>query len=221
MTGGEIRIVTVDDHMLVHEAVSALLGDSLDVTLAGTATTGAQALRLVRDLKPDIAVVDISLSDMNGLVLAQRIVSENPAVRVVVLSMHEGLAYVRRALDVGAKAYVSKRSPGERLLQAIRAAAEGGVYIDPALVPRLLGGKRASVTSFSADALGPKLTERETDVVRLIALGNTAKEISGQLGVTVKSVETYKSRACQKLNMKTRTQLVRYAATRGWFADIE
>jgi DNA-binding NarL/FixJ family response regulator len=222
MTEGNIRVVVVDDHMLVHEAVGSLMRDRDDMVLVGSAITGVQATRLVGDLKPDVVVIDIALLDMNGLVLAQRITTENPAVNVVVLSMHEDRAYVRRALGVGVKAYVSKRSRGAHLLQAISVAAEGGVYIDPTIVPRLLGEKGASASGrvFCADDLGSNLTERESEVVRLVALGNTAKEIAGQLDVTVKSVETYKARACEKLNMKTRSQLVRFAAIQGWLTEV-
>ena len=205
--------------MLVHEAIFSLIEDRDDMVVVGSATTGTQAARLVDELKPDVVVIDISLSDMSGLVLAQRLVTENPAINVVVLSMHEDSSYVRRALAVGAKAYVSKRSHGDHLLQAIGAVAGGGVYIDSAVAPRLLGGDGKSKGDFCADAPGSNLTEREADVVRLIALGYTAKEIAGQLDVNIKSVETYKARACEKLNMKTRPQLVRYAAIQGWLTQ--
>lgn len=216
-----IRVVAVDDHALVHDAISLLISGTDDIELIGSETTGTRGLRLVSELKPDVAVIDVSLSDINGLVLAQRIIADSPAVNVVILSMHEDRAYVRRALEVGAKAYVSKRSHGDHLLQAIRAVAEGGVYIDPAVARvLLLGGNGKSGSGFCGNVPGSNLTERETDVVRLIALGHTAKEIAGRLGVTAKSVETYKARACEKLNMKSRTQLVQYAAAQGWLMEL-
>jgi DNA-binding NarL/FixJ family response regulator len=215
-----IKVLVIDDHMLVHEALRSLLEDKDDMTLLGSATTGLQGARLIRELKPDVAVIDISLSDMNGLVLAQRTLAENPSTNVVILSMHEERTFVRRALEVGAKAYVSKRSPGDHILQAIAAAAEGGIYIDPNVMPRFLREKTASRGGKSDHPLGSDLTERESEVIRLIALGHTAKEIAGRIDVTIKSVETYKARACEKLNMKTRSQLVRFAATQGWLAEV-
>lgn len=218
MVDQTIKVLTVDDHVLIHEAIGALIDATDGLKHVGSATTGARGARLVRELQPDVVVVDVSLSDMNGLMLAQRVLAEVPGLSVIVLSMHEDRAYVQRALEIGAKAYVSKRSEGSHLIQAIRAAAQGGVYIDPAVAQQLLNGN--SKQPFSLHATGSNLTDREANVVRLIALGYTAKEIAGQLGVTVKSVETYKARACEKLDMKTRTQLVRYAATQGWLAPL-
>lgn len=220
MAGKNIKVVTIDDHVIVQEAISSLIDGRDDMELVGSETTGSRGLCLVSEMKPDVAVIDISLPDMNGLILAQRIISENPTVNVVVLSMHDERSYVQRALELGVKAYISKRSQGEHLLQAISSAAEGGVYIDPAVAARLRGGNGKSVGVLGADGCGPNLTDREADVVRLIALGYTAKEIAAQLGVTAKSVETYKARACEKLDMKTRKQLVRYAATQGWLAQL-
>jgi DNA-binding NarL/FixJ family response regulator len=215
-----IRVAIVDDHALVHEAIGSLIEDTEDLVLVGSAPTAARGVQLIRAVKPNVAVIDISLPDMNGLLLAQKLVREFPAVNIVVLSMYEDLGYVRQALDAGAKAYVSKRSQTTHLLQAIHAAAGGGIYIDPAVAPRLLAGQGKSGDVFGAEPLGTNLTERELGVVRLIALGHTAKEVAGQLGVTVKSVETYKARACEKLHVKTRSQLVRYAAIQGWLTQV-
>ncbi|MGH7094377.1 MAG: response regulator [Stellaceae bacterium] len=216
-----IRVVAIDDHGLVHEAVRALIEGREDMLLVGMETNGARGLKLATELSPDITVIDLALGDMSGLQVAQRLAKEVPLTAVVVLTMHEERAYVRKALEAGAKAYVSKRSHGDHLLQAIRAASEGGVYIDPTIAAQLLVARvGAAATGDPAEAGGAPLTEREADVVRLIALGYTAKEIAGHLGVTAKSVETYKARACEKLDMKSRTQLVRYAASQGWISPV-
>jgi DNA-binding NarL/FixJ family response regulator len=224
MTAGKspIRVVTIDDHALVHEAVRALLDGRDDMVLVGSETNGSRGLKLACELSPDVAVIDIALGDLSGLTVAERLAKETPLTAIVVLTMHEERFYVRKALEAGAKGYVSKRSSGDRLVEALRAAAEGGVYIDPAIAAQLLAvrGSGAAITSEVLEASRAELTEREADVVRLIALGYTAKEIAGHLGVTAKSVETYKARACEKLNMKTRAQLVRYAASQGWLSQV-
>jgi DNA-binding NarL/FixJ family response regulator len=216
-----IRVISIDDHALVHEAIRSLIEGRDDIILIGSETNGARGLKAVTEMSPDVVIVDISLADMNGLALAQRIVREMPLTNIVILSMHEERVYVQKALETGAKAYVSKRSHGDHVLQAIRAAAEGGVYIDPAIAGRLLAS-RGTTAAFAGEGPGAgraALTEREADVVRMVALGYTAKEIAGHLGITAKSVETYKARACEKLEMKTRTQLVRFAAAQGWLTQ--
>jgi DNA-binding NarL/FixJ family response regulator len=222
MTQSKIKVVAIDDHALVHDAISSLTEDRDDVMLVASEASGARGLRAIGELTPDVAVIDISLADMSGLALVERIAKENPSTGVVVFSMYEDRAYVQRAFAAGARAYVSKRSHLEYLLQAIFAAAGGGVYVDPAIAPRLLGpsgSKELSSNILVGKYPACQLTQREEDVVRLTALGFTAKEIAGQLGITGKSVETYKARACEKLDMKTRTQLVRYAAAQGWLAQ--
>lgn len=216
-----IRVVAIDDHALVHDAIRAVFDGREDLVLVGTETNGSRGLKLASELSPDIAIIDLALSDMNGLVVAERLAKESPLTAIIVLTMHEERFYVRKALEAGAKGYVSKRSPGERLVEAIRAAEAGGVYIDPAIAAQLLMVRGAATTTGAIlEASRAELTEREADVVRLIALGYTAKEIAGHLGVTAKSVETYKARACEKLNMKTRAQLVRYAASQGWLSQV-
>ena len=219
----QIKVVVIDDHALVHDAISSLIDGRDDMILIAAETSATRGLRIIADAKPDVAVVDISLGDMNGLLLAERIANEVPQTNVVMLTMHDDRLYVQRALEVGAKGYVSKRSHGEYLLQAIVAAAAGGVYIDPAVAQRVLGCTARGASSkrgLTVDGSGSKLTEREESVVRLVSLGYTAKEIAGQLGVTMKSVETYKARACEKLGFKSRMQLVRYAATQGWLTGL-
>jgi DNA-binding NarL/FixJ family response regulator len=151
--------------------------------------------------------------------VAERLVKEAPFTAIIILTMHEERFYVKKALEVGAKGYISKRSHGDRLVEAIRAAAEGGVYIDPAIAAQLLvQNSSGSKTGTALEGSRTELTEREADVVRFIALGYTAKEIAGRMGVTAKSVETYKARACGKLSTKSRAQLVSYAASQGWLS---
>jgi DNA-binding NarL/FixJ family response regulator len=214
-----IRVVAVVDHVLLHEAIKALIDRKDRMILVSAESTGVGGLRLIGETRPDVAIVDIELSDMNGLVLAEQIIKEYPNTHVLILTGHEDRAYAQRALQIGVKAYISKRSHVDHLMQGVEVAADGGLYIDPMVKEKLLDGSNAK--SF-ADVLvgtsgsGVQLTEREEDVVRLVALGYSAKEIAGLLDVSNKSVETYRARASEKLGLRSRAQLVRYAVARGW-----
>jgi DNA-binding NarL/FixJ family response regulator len=214
--GRRITVVLVDGHRLIHYAFRFLLGETDDLIFAGSAITREEGLKLARETVPDVAVIEISQAIMDGLLLVQQITREVPSTNIVALSAQDERHVVQKAFDVGAKAYVSKRSHGECLLQAIRAAAEGGLYIDPVIAPAMLPRRGAAISS-SAGA-GPTLTAREVEVVRLIAQGYIAKEIAGMLGIGDKSVATYKARACQKLGLTRRLELVRYAEAAGWLA---
>jgi len=223
MNAKRIKVVVIDQHAIVLEAIAAAIGAQDDMTLVAAETSAGVGLSAIASAEPDVAVIAVQLSDMNGLVLAERVISDHPAIQVVILSTHEDRALVQQALKVGVKAYVSKRSPVAHLLQAIAAAAEGALYVDPLIGSKMLGslsGDCSSSKPFDIANSCPRLTKREADAVRLAALGYTAKEIAGQLGISVKSVETVKSRACEKLDLRTRPQLVRYAAAQGWLLQL-
>jgi DNA-binding NarL/FixJ family response regulator len=171
-------------------------------------------LKIIRELCPDIAVLDISMPELNGIVLSRRLAEEMPALRVLVLTLHEDRAYLNQALEAGVRGYVLKRSAVENLVQAIRAVMVGGLYVDPAIVGRASDGKRAKTPANKGAR--PALTDREADVLKMAAAGFTNKEIASRLDVGVKSVETYKARGFEKLGLKTRAELVRYGSAQGW-----
>jgi DNA-binding NarL/FixJ family response regulator len=209
-------VILVDGHRLIHYAFRFLLGETDELMFAGSAITREEGLKLARETVPDVAVIEISQAITDGLLLMQQITREVPSTNIVALSANEERHVVQKAFDFGAKAYVSKRSHGDRLLQAIRAAAEGGLYIDPVTTPAMLT-RRGTAIPANAGA-GPALTARELEVVRFIAQGYIAKEIAGMLGIADKSVATYKARACKKLGLTRRPELVRYAEAAGWLA---
>jgi DNA-binding NarL/FixJ family response regulator len=215
---GKTRIILADDHPIVLNGLRTLLQAEENLDLIGEASSGAAALNLVRETRPDVAVIDISMPELNGILLTRRLVDEMPLVRVLVLTLHEDLAFVRQALQAGVRGYVLKRSAAELLIQAIHTVVVGGVYLDPAIANRMFGAttKRWQRSS----AVRPDLTAREIDVLKLIALGFTNKEIARQLDVGVKSVETYKARGAAKLGLKTRAELIRYASGQGWLAEV-
>jgi DNA-binding NarL/FixJ family response regulator len=212
----KVRIVLADDHPIVLDGLRNLVRAEADFELVGEATGGLAALKIVREQKPDVAVLDISMPELNGIVLCRRLIGEMPELRVVVLTLHEDRAYLNQALEAGARAYILKRSAIENLVHGIRTVMVGGTYIDPAIAGRLLEGKRTYAKPTSNGRTLPALTDRETEVLKMAALGFTNKEIASRLDVGVKSVETYKARGLEKLGLKTRAELVRYASAEGW-----
>jgi DNA-binding NarL/FixJ family response regulator len=212
----KIRIVLADDHPIVLDGLRNLIGAEADFELVGQAASGLAALKMIREKKPDVAVLDISMPELNGIVLSRRLAAEMPDLRVLVLTLHEDRAYLNQALEAGVRGYILKRSAVENLVQAIRAVMVGGLYVDPAIVGRVLEGQRASARPSAGKGAAPALTEREADVLKLAALGFTNKEIASRLDVGVKSIETYKARGLEKLGLKSRAELVRYASGQGW-----
>jgi len=217
---GKTRIILSDDHPIVLAGLRNLIEAADDLELVGEATDGLAAFRLIREVQPDIAVVDISMPALNGIRLARRVAEEVPSVRVMMLTLHEDRAYLKQALEAGVRGYVLKRSAAENLIHAIRAVVVGGLYVDPAIVDRMFDGQCNRAARPGADTELPQLTARETEVLRLSAVGFSNKEIAQQVDVGVKSIETYKARGLEKLGLKTRAELVRYAAAQGWLADI-
>ncbi|MGA2942338.1 MAG: response regulator transcription factor [Xanthobacteraceae bacterium] len=210
------RIVLADDHPIVLDGLRNLVRAEDDFELVGEAVSGFSALKLIREKRPDVAVLDISMPELNGIVLSRRLAGEMPDIRLLILTLHEDRAYLNQALEAGVRGYVLKRSAVENLVQAIRAVMVGGLYIDPAIVRRVFDGNKSSKKLAAKKGVFPALTDREADVLKMAALGFTNKEIASRLDVGVKSVETYKARGLEKVGLKTRAELVRYASGQGW-----
>ena len=213
---GKIRIVLADDHPIVLDGLRNLIRAERDFELVGEAASGLSALKIIREQRPDVAVLDISMPELNGIVLSRRLAGEMPALRLLILTLHEDRAYLNQALEAGVRGYVLKRSAVENLVQAIRAVLVGGLYIDPAIVGRVFESKQINKRLAARKGVAPALTDREADVLKMAALGFTNKEIASRLDVGVKSIETYKARGLEKLGLKTRAELVRYASGQGW-----
>jgi DNA-binding NarL/FixJ family response regulator len=210
------RIVLADDHPIVLDGLRNLIRAEPDFELVGEAASGLSALKIVREQRPDVAVLDISMPELNGIVLSRRLAGEMPGLRLLVLTLHEDRAYLNQALEAGVRGYVLKRSAVENLVQAIRAVMVGGLYIDPAIVGRVFESNQINKRLAARKGVAPALTDREADVLKMAALGFTNKEIASRLDVGVKSIETYKARGLEKLGLKTRAELVRYASGQGW-----
>lgn len=208
-----IRVALADDHPVVLAGIKALLQAAPEIDLVGEATSGTAALEMIRACVPDVAVLDLSMPGLTGLDLARRLASEYPTVRIIALTVHEDRAYVQPLLKAGARGYLLKRSAAEDLVRAVRAVAEGGMVLDPAVADKAFDQRSEFV---KANAPTPDLSPRETDVLRFTALGLGNKEIAARLEVSVKTVETYKARASEKLGLHSRAAIVRYGATQGW-----
>jgi DNA-binding NarL/FixJ family response regulator len=211
------RVVLADDHPITLVGLRMLIEADEDFELVGEATSGPQALDAIIATKPDVAVLDISLPQLNGIALARRLAQECPSVGLVALTSHEDRSYLDQALEAGVRGYVLKKSAAACLLHAIRGVLVGGLYIDPAVAGERFGAPRRPNGAATGTA---RLTERESDVLKFVARGLTNKEIAARLDVSPKSVETYRARGAAKIGVKSRSDIVRYASLRGWLADV-
>ena len=200
-----ITIVLADDHAVVRSGLRALLEKEDDLEVVAESGDVEAARRSVLGYKPTVLVLDLNMPGGSSLEAIPRIAEQSPGTSVVVLTMQEDPAFAREALQAGARGYVPKHAAGEELVQAIRAAAGGGTWLNPDLGARLVAAPDASANRLV------ELSERETEVLRLIALGHTNNEIAKQLYLSVRTVETHRAHIQQKLGRSTRAELVRYA----------
>jgi DNA-binding NarL/FixJ family response regulator len=214
-----IRLLLVDDHPVMRAGLRLLLGLEKELLVVGEASNGVQAIRLAREMRPAVVIMDVSLPELGGAEATKQITSEFPETRVLILSAHEEASFARLLLGAGASGYALKRSAAEELVGAVRLVAGGGVYVDPALAAEL--ENRGSRRRSSPDGMPVvSLSERESEVIRLIARGHTSKEMAETLGISARTLETYKARAMSKLSLRTRADLIRFAERSGWLRDV-
>lgn len=214
----KIRVLLVEDHRTVRQGVRLLLDAQPDVEVVGEAGDGRTALNLARELKPDVVLMDVSMPEMNGLRATQKLSEEQPHVRVLALTRYTDRAYMQQLLQAGAAGYVLKQSDPSVLLQAVRSVVAGGNYLDPAITGKALSGYFGRRPGSESGA-EMNLSAREAEVLRLIALGYSNKEIAARLSLSVKTVEAHKANAMRKLDMTSRIDIVRYAMLQGWLQD--
>lgn len=218
MHASKLRIFLADDHPVVLAGVKALVVAAEELAVIGEASDGRTALKMATALNPDVAVIDISMPGLSGPKLAEQLRLACPNCKILALTVHEDRGYLRQLLEIGVVGYVVKRSASEELIRAIRVVAAGGVYLDPLIAGRVLGTNSLSGPRQFSAAVG-ELSEREIDVLKLTAAGHSNKAVAAQLEIGVKTVETYKARAMEKLGFETRVELVRYALSKGWLGD--
>ena len=205
-----LRLVLADDHALVRQGMRALLSELPGVDVVGDTGDGREALQLIRDKKPDIALIDISMPGLNGLEVAARVGREQPATRVIIVSMHSDDESVRRALVAGAAGYILKNSDRHELELALRTVARGDTWLSPSLTKRVV---KAFTESAHGSTEGPLevLTPRQREVLQLVAEGHSNKEIANRLNVALKTVETHRNELMERLGIHGVAGLVRYA----------
>jgi len=216
--GTRLRILVADDHATVRQGLKLLIDSQSDMTVVGEVADGKGVLEQADALTPDIVVMDISMPGMNGLIATRMLKRVQPDVAIVALTRHEDGAYLEELLRAGASGYVLKQSAPAEFLRAIRAVAAGGVYLDPAMTSGVADGLLDRDRAASRRPPAP-ISERESDVLRLIAIGHSNKEVAAQLGISVKTVEVHKSNAMRKLGMTGRVDVIRYAVLQGWLYD--
>jgi len=211
-----IRILLVDDHAVVRAGLRMLLGADSELQIVGEAENGAQALRLTDELAPDVVLMDISMPDMNGIEATRKIKEQDPNVVVLALTMHEDDQYFFEMLAAGASGYVPKRAAPNDLLSAIHAVHGGGVFLFPSVARALVQDyvQRAARTGAARPSFDV-LTEREREVLALIAQGLSNQEIADQLVISAKTVNRHRENIMAKLNLHSRVELVRYAIEKG------
>jgi two-component system, NarL family, response regulator NreC len=208
-----IRVLLADDHETVREGLRLLVNAQADMEVVAEANDGKEAIEHARAFKPDVIVLDLTMPNMSGLTAARALKGAEPSTAIVALTRHDDDAYVQELIQAGASAYVLKQSSSAELLTAIRVAAAGGRYLDPNLPPpdHPRDPRRRART--------PPVTEREAEVLRMMAVGHSNKDIAATLNISIKTVEVHKANAMRKLNLRGRTDVVRYAVLNEWLRD--
>ena len=221
MSSDLIRVVLVDDHPVVRAGLRTLLRPASDIAVVGEASDGRQAIAVAEQLKPDVVVMDLSMGEMDGIATTREVLSRVPSAHVLVLTMHAEQEYLLGALDAGASGYLVKSAAERELVDAIRAVAHGDVYVQPSAGRVLARGMRHPPTPADDRARFERLTDREQDVLKLVAHGYSAPDIGGQLSISPKTVDTYKQRIHEKLGLAGRPDYVRFALRLGLLSSEE
>ena len=203
------RILICDDHTLFVEGIKAMLRNESSLEIVGEARDGRQAVELVKELKPDLLLMDVSMPDMNGFDATQRVHELDPNIKVLILTMHDEEELVARCLEAGAAGYIIKDAPASQLLYAIEMVKKGERYLSPVVLKQVVAGyvKNSNVPQTSYDRLSP----REREVLKLLAEGLSVKEIATRLNLSVKTVDVHKTNLMKKIDVHDRTELIKYA----------
>lgn len=221
MNVSKIRVLLADDHMVVRVGLKALIDDEPDMEVVGEARHGLEAIEQARALSPEVIVMDISMPELDGLEATRRIRAELPQCQILILTVHAQERYLFPVLKAGAAGYVLKSTVDTELLDAIRTVAKGGAFLYPSATRLLLEDYLNQLHHTSQQDAYEQLSEREREVLKLLALGYTASQIAEKLALSPKTVETYRARIMEKLNLHSRVDLVQYALARGLFSGYQ
>ncbi|HRV93719.1 MAG TPA: response regulator transcription factor [Anaerolineae bacterium] len=212
----KIRVLLVDDHMVVRVGLKALINSEPDLAVIGEAENGLAAIEQAQNLRPDVIVMDISMPEMDGLEATRRIRTALPECHILILTVHAQERYLFPVLKAGGAGYILKSTVDTELLDAIRTVAQGGAFLYPSATRMLL---EDYLNQMSEQDAYEQLSEREREVLKLLALGHTAAEAADLLSLSPKTIETYRTRIMQKLNLHSRSDLVQYALARGLLSE--
>jgi RNA polymerase sigma factor (sigma-70 family) len=211
----KIRVLVADDHAIIREGLRVMLGNQLDMEVVGIAANGREAIRLVHEVEPDVAVMDISMPELNGIEAIQQMLPRHPHMQVVVLSIHETKPYVYRALKAGAKGYLIKETAGLEVLDAVRAVHRGERYLSQRIADLLTDASFRNLEISTEISRLETLSSREREILQLVAEGKTSQQIAESLSISPKTVDTYRSRLMRKIGVEDVAGLVRFAIQHG------
>lgn len=216
-----LRLLIMDRQPIVIRGLKEALRNEVDFHICGVATSIAEASRVIQSERPDIILSEIAFADGNVLNSIEAFQALRPGLQFMIFTSHSDCAYLQRAMRLNVSGFVLKSSEAEAIVHALHSARNGGIYVDPAILGRAVGKQTRRPETLEAALSGVVdcLSSRELNTLRLVAFGHSIKEIARELGVSPKSVETYKARASQKLGLATRASIVRYAVASGWFDD--
>jgi two-component system response regulator NreC len=213
-----LRIVFAEDHKPVREGIMRRVDAQPDMEVVGEAGDGEAVIALTAELEPDVVLMDISMPVLNGLKATKKLRALYPKIKILTLTRHTDDGYLRQLIGAGANGYVLKQSAPSELINAIRSVGEGNSFLDPSLTQKVMGGYVSKTESQRGEGRGDVST-RESEVLRLIALGHSNKEIATRLDLSVKTIEAHKANAMRKLGISGRIDIVRYAILQGWMQD--
>lgn len=221
--GGEamaIKVMLVEDHAIVREGLKALLASEKDIEVVGEAGSSREALQVAIRARPEVVIMDLRLPDRSGIEVTRALKEAFPDIKVVILSMYDEEELVIRALKSGATGYVLKRAGVTELLRAIRTVSSGEAYLDSAIARRVVEGLQKGISLEQRAGMGPELTPREEEILRLVAQGLTNQEIAQRLFISIKTVQAHRANLMKKLGVHDRVDLVKYALKKG-LLDLE
>lgn len=210
-----IRVLVADDHAIVREGLGIMLGNQPDMEVVGLATNGREAIRMVDQYQPDIAVIDISMPELNGIEAIQQMLPSHPRMKVIVLSIHETKPYVYRALKAGARGYLLKETAGLEVVDAVREVYRGERYLSQRIADLLTDISFRKLEISGETSPLEQLSPREREILQLVAEGKTSQEIGERLSISSKSVDTYRSRLMHKIGVDDLAGLVKFAIQQG------
>lgn len=217
----KIKVLIAEDHNLIREGLRMIIDSQPDMQTVGEASDGREAVNLACELIPDIVLMDISMPNLNGLTAAAQLKRIAPEIKILTLTRHNDFAYLTELIQSGVNGYVLKQSSAKELIRAIRTIAAGDNFLDPAVTDKVFAAftENGKKITLRGDKRTADLTERESETLRYVALGYSNREIADKFGISVKTIEAHKSNAMQKLEMKSRRDIINYAILQGWMQN--